>query len=124
MPDCSCRASVSSCRPKSLIRREASGSCVTARWASLYLATAWCWATSWPSFSAADMISDVSAGMGISSVKPLTIAVVAIDRYHRQTLLPQIGHAGQAWLASASVLLVGCGALGSTIAEQLARAGV
>jgi molybdopterin/thiamine biosynthesis adenylyltransferase len=70
------------------------------------------------------MISDVSAGMAISSVKPLTIALVAIDRYHRQTLLPQIGSAGQAKLAASSVLLVGCGALGSTIAEQLARAGI
>jgi adenylyltransferase/sulfurtransferase len=39
-------------------------------------------------------------------------------------LLPQIGEKGQARLAQASVLLVGCGALGSTIAEQLARAGV
>src|SRR3954464_13546631 len=47
-----------------------------------------------------------------------------IDRYHRQTLLPQIGSVGQARLAAARVLLVGCGALGTTIAEQLARAGV
>ncbi len=47
-----------------------------------------------------------------------------MDRYHRQILLPQIGAAGQNRLARASVLLVGCGALGTTIAEQLARAGV
>ena len=46
------------------------------------------------------------------------------DRYHRQTLLPQIGQAGQDRLAGASVLLVGCGALGTVLAEQLARAGV
>lgn len=46
------------------------------------------------------------------------------NRYHRQTLLPQIGPAGQARLADAHVLLVGCGALGSVIAEQLVRAGV
>lgn len=46
------------------------------------------------------------------------------DRYHRQTLLPGIGTAGQARLAQARALLVGCGALGSTIAEQLVRAGV
>jgi adenylyltransferase/sulfurtransferase len=44
-------------------------------------------------------------------------------RYHRQTLLPQIGPAGQERLARARVLLVGCGALGTVIAEQLARAG-
>lgn len=46
------------------------------------------------------------------------------DRYHRQTILPGIGAAGQAKLAAASVLIVGVGALGTTIAEQLARAGV
>jgi adenylyltransferase/sulfurtransferase len=46
------------------------------------------------------------------------------DRYHRQTLLPQVGREGQERLAGARVLLVGCGALGSVIAEQLARAGV
>src|SRR6185369_3735195 len=45
-------------------------------------------------------------------------------RYHRQTLLPQIGEAGQARLANARVLLVGCGALGTVIAEQLVRGGV
>src|SRR5690348_1228907 len=46
------------------------------------------------------------------------------DRYHRQLLLPQIGAAGQAKLAAARMLLVGCGALGTVIAEQLVRAGV
>ena len=47
-----------------------------------------------------------------------------MERYHRQVLLPQIGAAGQERLAKARVLLVGCGALGTTIAEQLVRAGV
>src|SRR5215212_4349537 len=47
-----------------------------------------------------------------------------ISRYHRQALLPMIGEAGQAKLASARVLLVGCGALGTVIADQLVRAGV
>ena len=47
-----------------------------------------------------------------------------IDRYHRQVLLPQVGREGQDRLARARVLLVGCGALGSVIAEQLVRAGV
>ena len=47
-----------------------------------------------------------------------------VDRYHRQVLLPQIGPAGQARLATSRVLLVGCGALGTVIAEQLVRAGV
>jgi molybdopterin/thiamine biosynthesis adenylyltransferase len=47
-----------------------------------------------------------------------------MDRYHRQKLLPFIGEAGQEKLQSARVLLIGCGALGSVVAEQLARAGV
>jgi adenylyltransferase/sulfurtransferase len=45
-------------------------------------------------------------------------------RYHRQELLPQVGPAGQQRLAAGRVALVGCGALGSVIAEQLVRAGV
>src|SRR5262249_55474242 len=47
-----------------------------------------------------------------------------MNRYHRQILLPQIGQAGQERLSGSRVLLIGCGALGSVIAEQLARAGV
>lgn len=47
-----------------------------------------------------------------------------MTRYHRQSLLPQIGAEGQRRLASSRVLLVGCGALGTTIADQLVRAGV
>jgi len=46
------------------------------------------------------------------------------DRYHRQTLLPQIGKAGQKALGQSRVLLVGCGALGCHVADQLVRAGV
>ncbi|MGE5609843.1 MAG: ThiF family adenylyltransferase [Bacillota bacterium] len=46
------------------------------------------------------------------------------NRYHRQMLLPQIGPEGQRKLAAARVLLVGCGALGTVLAEQLVRAGV
>jgi adenylyltransferase/sulfurtransferase len=47
-----------------------------------------------------------------------------IDRYARQRTLPQIGDAGQTRLANSRILLVGCGALGSNLAEMLARAGV
>lgn len=46
------------------------------------------------------------------------------ERYHRQTLLPQIGSAGQERLGASQVLLVGCGALGCNIAQHLVRAGV
>lgn len=46
------------------------------------------------------------------------------DRYHRQMLLPGFGEAGQRRLGEAHALIVGCGALGSAIADSLARAGV
>jgi molybdopterin/thiamine biosynthesis adenylyltransferase len=46
------------------------------------------------------------------------------SRYQRQEILPQIGTAGQRRLAEARVLLIGVGALGGTLAEQLVRAGV
>ncbi|MDQ6693365.1 MAG: ThiF family adenylyltransferase [Chloroflexota bacterium] len=45
-------------------------------------------------------------------------------RYSRQTVLPQIGIQGQENLAASTVAIVGVGALGSSIAEMLARAGV
>ncbi len=48
----------------------------------------------------------------------------ADDRYSRQVLFAPIGAAGQARLASASAVLIGCGALGSVSASLLARAGV
>ena len=47
-----------------------------------------------------------------------------IARYQRQMLLAGIGEEGQKQLAQSRVLLVGCGALGCTIADLLARAGV
>ena len=47
-----------------------------------------------------------------------------IERYSRQVLFPPIGEAGQQRLGRSRVLLVGCGALGSVVAEILARAGV
>jgi molybdopterin-synthase adenylyltransferase len=47
-----------------------------------------------------------------------------MNRYHRQMLLPQIGEAGQARLAKSRAVLIGCGALGCVIADQLVRAGL
>lgn len=47
-----------------------------------------------------------------------------LDRYHRQMLLPGFGEAGQRKIASSTALVVGCGALGTVIANMLARAGV
>lgn len=46
------------------------------------------------------------------------------ERYSRQILFPGIGKAGQERLLKSRVLLVGCGALGASHAEMLARAGV
>ncbi len=46
------------------------------------------------------------------------------DRYSRQVLFPPIGAEGQRRIQSASVCIVGCGALGSFQAEALARAGI
>ncbi len=46
------------------------------------------------------------------------------ERYARQTMLVEIGKAGQAKLAAARVLVVGAGGLGSTVIQGLAGAGV
>lgn len=46
------------------------------------------------------------------------------ERYSRQILFNEIGKAGQEKLLKSRVLLVGCGALGASHAEMLARAGV
>jgi adenylyltransferase/sulfurtransferase len=46
------------------------------------------------------------------------------ERYSRQILFREIGRAGQEKLSNSRVLLVGCGALGASHAEILARAGV
>ena len=46
------------------------------------------------------------------------------DRYARQVVLRELGPGGQARLRDATALLVGCGALGCTQAQLLARAGV
>ncbi|NRA96869.1 MAG: ThiF family adenylyltransferase, partial [Planctomycetes bacterium] len=45
-------------------------------------------------------------------------------RYSRQVLFRAIGTDGQRRLLESTVVLVGCGALGASLAEQLARVGV
>jgi molybdopterin-synthase adenylyltransferase len=47
-----------------------------------------------------------------------------VSRYSRQELFSGIGPAGQARIRESRVLLVGCGALGSVLAETMTRAGV
>lgn len=47
-----------------------------------------------------------------------------MDRYSRQILVAEIGESGQEKLLSSRVLVVGCGALGTVIANNLVRAGI
>jgi adenylyltransferase/sulfurtransferase len=51
-------------------------------------------------------------------------AVPDHDRYSRQIRFREVGEEGQRLLAQSRVAIVGCGALGSTQAELMARAGV
>ncbi|MFL6466661.1 MAG: ThiF family adenylyltransferase [Pyrinomonadaceae bacterium] len=46
------------------------------------------------------------------------------ERYSRQVLFGEIGKVGQEKLLASRVLIVGCGALGASHAEMLARAGI
>ena len=47
-----------------------------------------------------------------------------MERYSRQTLFTPLGETGQRFLQRGRVLIVGCGALGGTVADLLVRAGV
>src|ERR1700683_3209427 len=47
-----------------------------------------------------------------------------LERYSKQVLFAGIGEAGQRRILQSRVLLCGCGALGSVLAETLVRAGV
>ena len=47
-----------------------------------------------------------------------------LERYSRQVRFPSLGEAGQRALLASKVTLCGCGALGTVLANHLARAGV
>ena len=47
-----------------------------------------------------------------------------LSRYIRQAKFPPLGDEGQEKLVAGSVLVCGCGALGSVLANTLVRAGV
>ncbi len=55
---------------------------------------------------------------------PQTLTPEQRNRYHRHTLLPEVGEAGQQKLLNSKVLLLGAGGLGSPAALYLAAAGV
>src|ERR1035438_7514560 len=50
--------------------------------------------------------------------------IIMQSRYSRQVILQNIGEEGQEKLLNSSVAIVGCGALGTVAANNLARAGV
>jgi len=51
-------------------------------------------------------------------------SLAPVHDYSRQTALPEVGAAGQAKLAAASVLVVGAGGLGVPVLQYLAAAGI
>src|SRR2546421_2398111 len=51
-------------------------------------------------------------------------SMAAIDRYSRQTLFGPIGKEGQERLHASNVTIIGCGALGTVLANNLCRAGI
>lgn len=59
----------------------------------------------------------------ITNLCPIQMPM-ATDRYLRQTLFAPLGRQGQEQLSRSKVLICGCGALGSVVANTLARAGV
>jgi molybdopterin/thiamine biosynthesis adenylyltransferase len=58
------------------------------------------------------------------SPSPPTTPPSLADRYARQTLFAGIGRAGQERLLASRVAIIGCGALGTVLANNLTRAGV
>ena len=47
-----------------------------------------------------------------------------MDRYSRQIIFPDIGEEGQRRLSGSSVVIIGCGGLGTMVASSLVRAGI
>ena len=59
--------------------------------------------------------------MALDSAEP---SASPLDRYSRQVRFPFLGEAGQRKLMESRVTICGCGALGTVLANHLARAGV
>lgn len=66
----------------------------------------------------------VGSRHGSPRISCVILVLVIDERYSRQILFSQIGREGQEKLSNARVLIVGCGALGASHAETLARAGL
>lgn len=64
------------------------------------------------------------AAIDTLAAAPPTDQRSAFDRYPRQTIFGPIGRDGQRRVQRANVVLIGCGALGSGVADALVRAGV
>ncbi|HEY90982.1 MAG TPA: thiazole biosynthesis adenylyltransferase ThiF, partial [Dehalococcoidia bacterium] len=47
-----------------------------------------------------------------------------MDRYSRQIIFPGLGEEGQRKLSESSVVIIGCGGLGTMISSSLVRAGI
>lgn len=60
----------------------------------------------------------------IETISPPASTPGLDNRYIRQQIFAAIGKDGQERIANARVALIGCGALGSTIADLLVRAGI
>jgi len=60
----------------------------------------------------------------MSAIKTAGLIDDLSERYVRQIAFHGIGESGQLRLAESSVVLVGCGALGSVLANHMARAGL
>lgn len=54
----------------------------------------------------------------------MTLSTDRLERYARHIVLPEVGGSGQAALARAHVVLVGCGGIGSPSLQYLAAAGI
>ncbi len=62
--------------------------------------------------------------LDMSDAEPDHDEDTSLDRYARQMRYPPIGEQGQRALSQSTALICGCGALGSVIANTLARSGV
>ncbi|MGI9246012.1 MAG: HesA/MoeB/ThiF family protein, partial [Steroidobacteraceae bacterium] len=64
------------------------------------------------------------AGDAPAAAAQAPAASASLPDYSRQTVLPQVGAAGQARLAAGAVLVIGAGGLGVPVLQYLAAAGV